>query len=144
MTTTVEAVDKILTVLNTIDGWTVFEGEPIDPPREETDDDEVGLVLPYCCLYMGGGMTRSSRHGYRAVDLSLGWQITYAAGTPRGALWAFDKGRAALVGLHLFNGAQHGRVKEDIDAGEVRKDKDVPNDIRWFLPMRYRIDTTTI
>jgi hypothetical protein len=141
VTTAVEGVETILAVLEAINGWTVFEGEPVDPPRE--DDNPSSPVLPYCCLYMGAGVTRSSRHGYRAVDLSLPWQITYAAGTPRGALWAFDKGRAALVGLHLFDGAQHGVVKEDLDPGEVRKDKDVPNDIRWFLPMRYRITTTT-
>jgi len=143
VTTTVGAVEEILTVLQAVSGWTVFEGEPVDPPREETEDDALGPVLPYCCLYMGGGMTRATRHGGRPVDLSLGWQITYAAGTPRGALWAFDKGRAALVGLRLFDGLQHGQVKEAIDAGEVRRDKEVPNDIRWYVPMRYRIATTT-
>lgn len=143
MTTTVSALEAILAALKAVPGWTVFEGEPVDPPREIVDG-KPGPVKPYCCLYMGGGITRSNRHGYRAVDLSLGWQVTYAAGTPRGALWAFDKGRAALVGLSLFDGAQHGVVKEDLDVGEVRKDKDVPNDIRWFLPMRYRIATTTI
>jgi hypothetical protein len=143
VTTPDEGAQKILAALSAVPGLAVFDSEvPADPPRER-EDDPSSPVKPYCVLYMGGGTTRSTRLGYRAVDLSLGFQVTYAAGTPRGARWAFAKGRTALVGLRLFDGRQHGRVKEDLEGGEVREDTDVPDDLRWYLPMRYRIATTT-
>lgn len=144
MTTTVATVERIIQILDAIPGLGVFEGEvPKDPPR----DAEL-RALPYVCVYMGAGQTRNTRHGYQPSDLGLSFQITCSAGTPRGANWAVDKVRAALNGVRLL--ATEGdprlsdsRLREVTDPGPLRMDRDVPTDLRWFLPLLYRFATNT-
>lgn len=144
MTSTVAASVAVLAALNTITGVTIYEGDPpSDPPREDPGDVS-SPVLHYACLYMGGGQPRADRHAHRATNLDLGFTVTAVSGTPRGALWTVDKVRAALNGLRLIAGLEHGRLREITEPSQrVRKDTDVPDDLRWYLPMQYRFATTT-
>ncbi|MFC0623234.1 hypothetical protein [Kribbella deserti] len=143
MATTVEAVTRVVALLTEIDGLTVFEGTvPKDPPR-----DAEGRVKPYVCVYMGSGETRNTRYGYKPRDLSLPIWVTCSAGTPRGANWAVDKVRPVLNGVRLFATPEDprlgdSRLREVTENVALREDRDIPTDLRWFLPMQYRFATT--
>jgi hypothetical protein len=152
MTTTVETAGAVEERLDAVSGLTVFMGgvpDDAEIPRDDPDDP-TSPAKPYAAVYIGGGQATSDRHGGirpidedTPLDLSAPFQVTAAAGTPLGALWAVDKVRAALTGVRLFNNGQTTRLREITDPGPLRSDKAVPNDPRWYLPMQYRFTTTT-
>lgn len=137
------ALDTALTIPNLLH----FPGGP--PDDTEIARDDAGRAKPYVASYLGAGQATSSRHGgvRRAIDvpldLTLPFQVTAAAGTYKGALWAVGEVRAALTGLLLIANAQTTRLREYTDPGPMRRDEDVPSDVRWYLPMQYRFTTTT-
>jgi hypothetical protein len=139
--TTVDTVAQAaLAELDSISNLLVFDGRV--PTLDTADRDDEGRAKPYAVLYPNAGQVRTSdRHAYTALDLYAGFQVTCAAGTPRGALWVVDQVRARLTGKRLL-GASEGFCKEVSDPGPLRIDDDVPSDLRWFLPLQYRIATT--
>jgi len=139
--TTIDTVAQTaLTELAAITNLIVFDGHV--PALGSTQRDDEGRAKPYAVLYHNDGQVRSwDRYAYTALDLAAGFQVTCAAGTPRGALWVVDKVRARLTGRRLL-GASEGFCKEVTDPGPLRIDDDVPSDLRWFLPLLYRIATT--
>lgn len=140
MTTIDQVAQLALTELQAISGLIVFDGDVPDLTTAQRDDK--GRAKPYVVLWTGGGgVRRSDRYAYAALDLAAGFTVTCAAGTPRGARWVVDQVRARLTGTALL-GAGNGRLKEVLDdPGTVRIDRDVPTDLRWFLPLLYRIAT---
>lgn len=144
MISLVSVADALATAL-TIPNLLHFPGGP--PDDQTMPRDEAGRALPYLASYLGAGQVFASRHGGIRpaagvpLDLRVPFQVTAAAGTYEGALWAVGKTRAALTGLQLLNGAT--RLREDTDPGPMRRDEDVPSDVRWYLPMQYRFTTTT-
>lgn len=146
MPTLLEANNAIVAALAVPNLFVLTGGVPDDL---EMDRDQAGRVKPYAVLYLGGGQASADRYGgLRAakdvpLDLAIPFQVTAAAGTYEGALWAVGKVRAALTGVQLFDGRTTTRLREDTDPGPLRQDKAVPNDLRWYLPMQYRFATTT-
>lgn len=146
MTTLRQVADAVMAKLGP-SGLLLFPGgvpDDADMPR-----DDVG-VLPYAAIWQGGGQARSGRHGGLLaladevhLDLAIPLQVTAAAGSYDGALLAVTKVRAALTGARLFNDNRTTRLREITDPGVIRKDQDVPDDLRWYLPMQYRFTTTT-
>jgi hypothetical protein len=148
VTTLREASDALVAVLEAVPNLLVFVGGVPDDEDLPRDDD--GHVKPYAAIYLGGGQASSDRYagarpidGDTPLDLSIPAQVTAAAGTYRGGLWAADMVRGALTGVRLFNNLQTTRLKEVTDPGPIRKDQAVPDDLRWYLPMQYRFATTT-
>lgn len=132
---------EALARLEAIPDLNVFDGiVPTDPPR-----DLAMKALPYAVLYMGGGRSFNDRHGAKPTNLAGGFQITCAAGTTRGCNWAVDVVRAAFIGKQLLVGLEHGLVREPVgyEPGPARRDDKVPADIRWYLPLQFRLATTT-
>lgn len=147
MTTILEASAAIVAALEAVPNLTVFAGGVPDDQVMPRDDG--GRVKPYAVVYIGAGRTSSDRHGGMRpaanvpLDLSIPLQVTAAAGTYEGALWAVGKVRLALSGVQLLDAATTSRLREDADAGRAQEDKSVPSDVRWYLPMQYRFTTTT-
>jgi hypothetical protein len=145
--TTLLEVSTALDAALTIPNLAHFPGGPPDDAAMPRDD--AGRAKPYVASYLGAGQATSSRHGglRRSIDvpldLAVPFQVTAAAGTYEGALWAAGKVRAALTGLLLIANAQTTRLRETTDPGPFRRDEDVPDDVRWYLPMQYRFTTTT-
>jgi len=141
VTTVSEIATAALAELEAIPNLVVFDNDV--PELTAVQRDGQGNAKPYAVLWTsGGGVRRSDRLAYAALDLSAGFTVTCAAGTPGGARWAVDKVRARLTGLRLL-GVNHGFLKEVLDdPGPIRKDKDVPSEIRWFLALPYRIATS--
>lgn len=147
MTSPREASAAVEAALTAVPNLAVFMGglpDDVEVPRSIPG----GPAKPYAAVFMGGGQVTSDRYpGLRpvssgaALDLSLPFQVSAVAGTYDGALWAVGKVRLALTGVRLFDGAT--RLKEITQPGNVREDKTVPNDVRWYLPMQYRFTTTT-
>lgn len=137
------ALDAALTIPNLLH----FPGGP--PNDAAMPRDDAGNAKPYVATYLGAGQATSSRHGgiRRAIDarldLAVPFQVTAAAGTYEGALWTIGKVRAALTGMLLIGDARSTRLREITDPGVIRKDEDVQDDVRWYLPMQYRFITTT-
>lgn len=140
MTTVDATAEQILTMLQAIPNLLVYDAVvPATPPK-----DEAGKVKPYAVLYMGGGQVQpSDRLAWAASDLGISFQITCAAGTPRGCRWAVDKVRAKFTGHYVVAGPANGRAKEVTDPGGMRREDSIPNDLRWFVPLLFRITTTT-
>lgn len=147
MTTILEASAAITAALEAVPNLTVFAGGV--PDDQDMPRDTAGRAKPYAVVYIGAGRTSSDRHGgmrpaaAAPLNLSIPLQVTAAAGTYEGALWAAGKVRAALTGVPLLDDAATTRLREDADAGRAQEDKSVPSDVRWYLPMQYRFTTTT-
>ena len=142
MTTTVSAAAAILGRLQAVPQLTVYDGEVPTTPLK----DAPGKVRPYAVLYMGAGrVPRSDRLAYAAAnrDLGITFQVTCAAGTRAGASWAVDKTRTALTGQRLSDGANETRLKETTESQALKRDPEIPSDIRWYAPLLYRFETTT-
>lgn len=145
--TSLVQVSTALDVALTIPALAHYPGGP--PNDAEMARDDAGQAKPYVASYLGAGQATSSRHGgiRRAIDvpldLAVPFQVTAAAGTYEGALWAVGKVRAALTGLSLIDDARSTRLREITDPGVIRKDEDVPDDVRWYLPLQYRFITNT-
>lgn len=146
MTTLLEvkaALDAALTIPNLLH---FAGGVPDDATMPR---DQGSQAVPYVASYLGSGQARSDRHGGLRpaadvpLDLAVPFQVTAAAGTYEGALWAVGEVRKALTGVLLIADGQTTRLREITDPGPIRRDQDVPDDVRWYLPMQYRFTTTT-
>lgn len=146
MPTVLEASTEIVAALTVPDLLVLAGGVPDDLVMDRDND---GRVKPYAVVYLGIGQASADRYGGPRpatdvpLDLTVPFQVTAAAGTYEGALWAAEQVRAALTGVQLFDGRTSTRLREDTDPGPIRKDQDVPSDLRWYLPMQYRFATTT-
>lgn len=147
MTSLLEASIALSAALETRPNLLVLPGGV--PDDKDMPRDDAGRVKPYAALYLSPGQASSRRHGgprpatNAPLDLAVPFQVTAAAGTYEGALWAAGEVRAALTGVQLFVASVTTRLREDISAGRVQEDKAIPSDVRWYLPMQYRFTTIT-
>lgn len=146
MTTLLEAEASVEAALLGVPNLLVLSGGV--PDDQQMPRDDAGQANPYAVIYLGAGRAWSDRHGglrqanAAPLNLAVAFQVTAAAGTYEGALWAVGKVRTALTGLRLFGGLATP-IREITDPGVVRRDETVPSDVRWYLPMQYRFTTTT-
>jgi hypothetical protein len=97
----------------------------------------------YAVLWMGPGRAASTRVGWKATDLAGDFQITCVSrNSPRACSATVDKVRGKLTGLLLGEGPNAPRCKENATPSTPPPDQSVPGDIRWWMPIPYRVDTS--
>lgn len=98
----------------------------------------------YAVLWMGGTRAVSTRVGWRATDLACDFQITCVGRNPRSCAATVDLVRAKFTGLRLGDQEDPNapRCKENANPPTPPPDKSVPGDIRFWMPLPYRVDTS--
>jgi hypothetical protein len=99
----------------------------------------------YAVLWMTPGEARSDRVGWKATDRADQFQITVAsANSNRACLATADLVRAKFTGLRLGqpDDPNAPRCKEQPGPGPFPPDTQIPGDIRWWMPMPYRLATS--
>lgn len=89
---------------------------------------------PYMVLWTQAATDRHTRlAGGRSVS-TFGFQLTVAAGTRQGALWALDNVRAVMTRARLHEST--GILTPYLDQLNVLVDEDA-SPPRWYVPLRY-------
>jgi hypothetical protein len=99
----------------------------------------------YAVLWMGSSRAASTRVGWKATDLTGGFQITCVSrNSPRACSATVDKVRAKITGLRLGDPLDPNapRCKEDATPQQPPPDQSIPGDIRYWMPMPYRLETS--
>lgn len=97
----------------------------------------------YFVLYMTPSRAVSTRVGWHATDVSATFQISCVSrNSPRALAATVDKVRAKFTGLLLGEGPNAPRCKENGTPSAPPTNQSVPGDIRWWMPMPYRVDTS--
>lgn len=111
---------------------TVYDGIVPDTPATN-----------YAVLWMGGGRAASTRIGWKATDLAGGFQITCVSrNSPRACAATVDKIRGKFTGLRFGTDPNAPRCKEDATPPVPPPDTSVPGDIRYGMPLLYRVETS--
>lgn len=129
-----EIHEAVWAALLTLDGpaLTVYDG--IVPETPATN---------YAVLWMSPGRATSTRVGWKATDLAADFQVTCVSrNSPRAALAAVGLVRGKLTGLLLGAGPNAPRCKENANPPTPPPDKSVPGDIRFWMPLPYRVVTS--
>jgi hypothetical protein len=129
-----ELHEAVWTALQTLNGpkLTVYDGIVPDTPATN-----------YAVLWMSPGRAVSTRVGWKATDLAGGFLITCVSlNSPRAALATVGLVRGKITGLLLGTGPNAPRCKEDATPSPAPPDKSVPGDIRYGMPLPYRVDTS--
>lgn len=139
MTTVATLADLTLAAARTIENLTIYDGKVPDNPPSDS-----GIVRPYAAFYFNGGTAAPFTVSGDSRRLGWGFQVTPAAGTVAGALWAVDLLRATFTDRRLEPGNPASdplREPDGIDLGPLRRD-DLPAGPRWYLPMFFTTITT--
>lgn len=129
-----EIHEAIWSALKTLNGpsLTVYDGLVPDTPATN-----------YAVLWMSPGHAESTRVGWRATDLAADFQVTCVSrNSPRGCIATVGLVRGKLTGLRLGEGPNAPRCKENANPPTPPPDKSVPGDIRFWMPLPYRVVTS--
>jgi hypothetical protein len=99
----------------------------------------------YAVLWMAPGRAVSTRIGWKATDLAATFQVTCVSrNSPRACAATVDLVRGKLTGLLLGDplAPNAPRCKEAAYPAPPPPDQSVSGDIRWWMPLPYRVDTS--
>lgn len=128
--------EAVWAALRTLEGPALTVYDAIVPATPATN---------YAVLWMGAGRAASTRVGWKATDLAGGFQVTCVSlNSPRAASATADLVRGKLTGLLLGDTADPNapRCKEDATPPAPPPDNSVPGDIRYGMPLLYRVETS--
>lgn len=129
-----ELHEALWTALQSLEGEALTAYDGLVPETPDTN---------YAVLWMSPGRAGSTRVGWKATDLAGGFQITCVSrNSPRACAATVDLVRGKFTGLLLGTGPNAPRCKENATPSAPPPDKSVPGDIRFWMPLPYRVDTS--